>query len=354
MSGPCVVMTYRPSALVSALAFSMGDTMTLAGLFKDRQSAFEHKPWVETSLERRGVRGLGWHYVPDENHARVLRLLADGPVVLRASRTSGGVGIALVTTEAEVHECWPTQPDAFVAAAPYLDPTVPLNFSGVVFADGSVRLHPPSLQLIGIPSCTDRPFGYCGNDFGAARGLATSILEELDDLGRAVGGWLHEERYLGVFGVDALLYEGNVLFTEVNARFQGSSGLSSQIATEQNLPDLFLDHLAATLGVEPTGHGLSMPEWARHQPDVSQIVVHNTTRGSVTRSDGPWPELPRRARLAQVATVARIDPGATLCRATFPRTVTTTGFEIDTAVANCATALQAVFQPVVNQFGTTP
>ena len=137
----------------------MSDTMTLAGPWKDRQSAFEHKPWVERSLALRGVRGLNWQYVADEHRSRAKRLLASGPHILRASRTSGGVGIVAVATEEEVDRFWPEQPDTFVAVAPFLESAMPLNFSGCVFADGSLRLHPPSVQLIGIASCVDRRFG---------------------------------------------------------------------------------------------------------------------------------------------------------------------------------------------------
>lgn len=331
VSERCVVMTYRPSGLVSALAFSMGQSMTLAGLFKDRQSAFEHKPWVERSLDALGVIGLGWHYVADEHRGRAKRLLGSGPQILRASRTSGGVGIAHVATETELDESWPQQADAFVAVAPFLDPATPLNFSGCVFADGSVRLHPPSLQLIGVPSCTSRRFGYCGNDFAAVASLGADVLDQVQALGEVVGQWLHSERYLGAFGVDVLIHEGRVLFTEINARFQGSSALSAEIAGKLDVPDLFLDHLAATLGTAPTGRGLTIGEWASHQPDVSQIVVHNTTEQPLQKSAGArLVERQQGLRLSQQAPDFPIDPGAALCRVSMLRQVTFDGFSIDT------------------------
>lgn len=344
VSGRCVLMTYRPSVMVSALAFSMADTMTLAGLFKDRQAAFEYKPWVETSLARRGVRGLGWQYVADEHRSRAKRLVATGPHVVRASRASGGVGIALLESVEDVDRLWPDQADAFVAIAPYLDPTVPVNFSGCVFPDGSVRLHPPSVQLIGIPSCTDRPFGYCGNDFGAVATLGDSVLRQLDDLGRVVADWLRDERYLGAFGVDALVHEDKVYFTEINARFQGSSAPSAEIAADLSVPDLFLDHLMAALGVGPETPGLSLTEWAWHQPCVSQIVVHNTTeQWSVRAEQVPFLMLPPGHRHGHLAGAARVDPGATLCRVAIPRSVTRTGFEIDASAGALVQDVHAMF-----------
>ena len=335
VSRQCVVMTYRPNSLVAAFAFSMADTMTLAGMFRDRQAPFENKPWVETRLVRRGVLGLGWRYVADEHRSQVDRWVADGPYVLRASRASGGVGIALVSSPAEVEARWPDEPDQFVAVAPYLADAIPVNFSGCVFADGSVRLHPVSVQLIGIPTCTTRPFGYCGNDFAAVAGFDDGVLDGIDDLGRAVGSWLHEEGYLGAFGVDALVHEGRVHFTEINARFQGSSAASADIAAALDLPDLFLDHLAATLGVAPRAFDSTMRTWAREQPPTAQIVIHNVEPDDLTLADpAALPGHHAGVTLSVLPEEVAVSPDATLCRATLRHTVTQSGFELtDTAAA---------------------
>lgn len=347
LSRPCVVVTYRPSALVSSLAFAKADTLTVAGLFKDRQIAFEHKPWVETSLAARGVRGLGWTYVADEHRHVARRLVLGGPQVMRAARSSGGVGVALARDEAELERNWPEQQDEFVGIAPYLSPAIPVNFSGVVFPDGTIRLHPASVQLIGIPSCTDRKFGYAGNDFGALQLLSAAELGELDDLGATIGQWLHEERYCGVFGVDALVHNGAVHFTEINARFQGSSALSARIAREADVPDLFLDHLAATLGRPASGPRVTIADWAERASALSKIVVHNTAREPVVRDAGhSLPTPGRGVRLDQVpATDLSVQPDGVLCSLTFTRSLTQSGFEIDDEAAAMASAAIAQYVP---------
>lgn len=344
VSERCVVMTYRPTALVTALAFSMAETMTLAGLDRDRQLIFENKPWVERALGARGVRGLGWRYVADEHRSRVKRMLARGPHVLRASRASGGVGIVPVETERDIGRYWPSQPEAFVAVAPFLADAIPVNFSGCVFADGTARLHPPSVQLIGIHSCTDRPFGYCGNDFAAPFQLGDSVLSELDGLGRSVAEWLHEERYRGAFGVDALVHNGRVYFTEVNPRFQGSSALSAELASRLDVPDLFLDHLAATLGVPASPSELSLLDWAHEQAPVSRVVVHNT--GSQPLQHRGVAAMPARSpdfQVGQLARDASVDPGGTLFCLTFPRAVTRTGFSLNDETASLVAAVSGSF-----------
>lgn len=343
VSGRCVVVTYRPASFVSALAFAMAETMTLAGLFKDRQAAFEHKPWVETSLARRGLPMLHWRYVADEQRGRAKRLLADGPLVLRASRTSGGVGIVHADSEEDIDAFWPPQPDHFVAVTRFVDSAVPLNVSGCVFVDGTVKLHPPSVQLIGVESLTDRRFGYCGNDFGAATMLDVRALEQLDLVAREVGRWLHEERYIGAFGVDALLEDETVFFLEVNARFQGSSALSAQIARELDVADLFLDHVAASLGLPASSPGLSVVEWSSRQPSVAHAVVHNTEARPLTITDPP-PRLPSGFKLTLTPPPGvQVEPGGVLGRFTTRGGITNSGMSIAPDADRVASLIRASF-----------
>lgn len=323
----CAVITYRPAHFVSAMSFSLIETMVLAGLFKDRQLAFEHKPWVETSLSRLGVRTLGWRYVADEHRPRVRRLADTGALVLRANRASGGVGVVRVDDATGVDELWPADAEGFVGAAEYLDGAIPLNFSGCVYPNGAVRLHPLSFQIIGVPLCTERPFGYCGNDFAAAASLPDRVLRDLDRMGRTVGHWLHSERYFGAFGVDALLKDEQPHFTEVNPRFQGSSALSAEIAAQLELPDLFLEHLAANLGVEPESRGLSLREWVAQAPPVAHVVVHNTAGTEVKRRQPLVP--PAGGTIAQLLPAGvRALPGATLFRVCMGGRATETGFDL--------------------------
>jgi hypothetical protein len=344
----CVVMPYRPSALVSGLSFSMEGRVTVAGLLQQHQAMFENKPWVERELARAGVRGLGWRYVPDDRRGEVRALVAErGRHVLRTSRCSGGVGIALAESPEDVDRLWPAQRDAFVAVAPFQE-GVPVNLSGCLFGDGSVRLHPPSLQLIGLHECTDRPFGYCGNDFGAvSAAFGVTALERLEQLARTVARWLHGQRYRGAFGIDALIAGDEVLFTEVNPRFQGSSPLSAAAAEAVGVADLFTDHLGALLGLVPERGGVTLREWAERQPALSRVVVHNLAGQSVRRdAAAPLPKLPAGAWTTQLAeSRTAVAPGAVLGALTLPRSVTTTGFHVDDATASAAATLRRAFEP---------
>src|SRR5262249_21714573 len=153
------------------------------------------------------------------------------------------------------------------------------------------------------------------------------------------------EQYLGVFGVDALCLGDEVFFTEINPRFQGSSALSAEIAAALDIPDVHLDHLAATLGLVPGEPDLTVREWAERQPARSHIVVHNTS-GTPVYLDmaNPLPALERSMRLTQVLpNGVRALEGAALCRIVFERSVTRTGFEIDQGASGHIDRLVSVF-----------
>lgn len=275
-SVPSVLVAYRPTDFIASAYFS-GSSVEYLGLFHGLQAAFEHKPWVETELQKRGIPTVMWRYIADDDPAKEELIEAEldkGPLVVRRNRTSGGVGLELLLTSDDVLAREPIHSDGFLAYARYFSTAVPLNVGGCVFADGSVRLHSPSLQLIGIRSCTDRRFGYCGNDFARVRDLDDAAIDSLERLTLATGSWLYSMGYRGAFGVDALLDGHQVLLTEVNPRFQGSSAVGARLSAQMGLPDIFTDHLAAMLGLPPAP-AVSLRDLAQNQESISQVIAYN-------------------------------------------------------------------------------
>jgi hypothetical protein len=281
---PSVLVAYRPCSFLASAYYPRSETCQYLGLFHERQAAFEHKPWVETELRKHGIRVIPWKYFDDEDQLGLAESLEAGPMVLRANRTDGGAGLTLVSDERQMALDRPAHYDGFLAAAPLLDPTIPLNINACVFRNGSVRLHAPSLQLVGIRACTGRRFGYCGNDFARVRDLDPKTLDAFEDMALSVGKWLAREGYVGVFGIDAVVHDGKLFLAEINARFQGSSPMAAQLVDVQGRANLFLDHLAAFLGLDP-GPSMPLREQAREQPRMSQIAVHNRAPVSISRLD---------------------------------------------------------------------
>lgn len=332
MAARSALLPYRPSDFQSSVVFARQAHCLYLGLFGAHQNAFEHKPWVESSVRALGVPSIQWTYIADEEQIDAERLLADGPVMLRRSRTSGGEGLVKVSTSGELEAHWPRGKESFVSVSHFIPTGLPVNVGATVWDDG-VTVHLPSVQLVGIPECTTRPFGYCGNDFGAAKDLDPALLANIETSTSTIGRWLHRYGYRGTFGVDYLV-EGDVaLFTEVNARFQGSTRASARLALDIDAPCLLLEHIAATLGA-PALAGTSLIRRINEAPDLAQFVIHwlgpTEARTDVDDLLDAVRTVDGSARMdAGVPSQVTIQPGATMARFTLARRLTRTGFELD-------------------------
>ena len=328
---PSVAFTYRPSTFLSGACFTRQGRAHYLGMFKDHQSAFEHKPWVETAVAGLGLPRVPWTYIADSERDRVLPRFASGPLVLRLSRSSGGTGVVRVDDRDELAQHWPHPDEAFVSVAPYLDDTVPVNVGGVVWDEG-VTVDLPSVQLIGIPEASTRPFGYCGNDFVAAQALPTSVIADIETATQRIGDWMAGQGYRGAFGVDFLVKDETALFMEVNARFQGSTHASSRIARSQGESCVMTDHLAALLHLTPEPQR-PLPERLADAPPLAHVVVHHldNTRSTVdaSRFVAGLEALPgfRHADVVHPPGL-QVSLGGTVARATFTRSLTRTGFDL--------------------------
>lgn len=333
LGAPSAMLPYRPSTFLSAIGFARRDRCEVLGLSGAHQSAFEHKPWVESSLDRLGIPNLGWKYIADAEMLDVKAMLKLGSIMLRRSRTSGGEGLWRVNSFADVQKAWPRQAEGFASVAAYVPNGLPLNVGGTVWRDGTITVHHASVQLIGIPSCVTRPFGYCGNDFALARTLPRSVLDRTEATTSRVGAWLHMNGYVGTFGVDYLLVDGIPIFTELNPRFQGSSALSGRLSIETNLPCLFLEHIAAWLGLPPLKRP-PLVEQMQEARDVSQVAVHWTGSPGASVSATQLESM-LRSEGTEVAMEAAASPrvlmetGALVGRYVSKGSATSTGYELN-------------------------
>jgi hypothetical protein len=336
LSTPSALVPYRPSAFLSAIWFARRDRCLNLGLFGGHQAAFEHKPWVETSLARLGVSTIPWIYIADEEQLRAAELLRQGSVMLRRSRTSGGEGIVRVDEPGQVRKHWPYVAESFVSVAPYLADALPLNVGAIVWHDG-VTVHYPSVQLIGIPDCVTRPFGYCGNDYAAAKQLDPEVLDRIEASARTIGRWLGAHGYRGTFGVDFLLHNGVPLFTEINPRFQGSTHVSCQLAVEADESCLMTEHVAATLGMDAPPQRRLRDLTVEAEP-LAHVVVHWTgdraarlDPTSLVRAVSADRSFIRAEVLTRPALLTQ--PGAAVARILQRASLTRTGYALDGLLA---------------------
>ncbi|UCH51562.1 MAG: hypothetical protein JSV54_02025 [Chloroflexota bacterium] len=324
---PTVVLPFRPNNFFTSAYFPHSDVVEYLGLFHLRQAAFEHKPWVETELSKLGVRTIPWRYYGLYNFPPLADLLRQGPLIVRSCHSEGGAGLMLVREPGNIDIKRQYSQEHFVAVTPYLEPNIPINVNACVFQDGTVSLHAPSLQLIGISSCTNYSLGFCGNDFGQIRSFDEDVLDEFEVMSVEVGKWLASLGYIGAFGIDAILYDGHVYLTEINPRFQNSSVISAEIDKELERPDMYLNHMAAFFGMG-TPPFVPLKELAKCQHDISQIICYNRCHQPVHHSNATIPaHCDLQCALLPASDVAVLPEGM-LFRAIAKGSVTTDGHTI--------------------------
>ena len=151
-------------------------------------------------MKRLGIQTVKWYYVAAEHQPVIRERLSNGPLVLRPNRSSGGAGVVLLESESQLDEISTDGRDHFVGVSDFIGDAIPLNVGAVVWAHGQITMHPASVQLIGLPSCTSRRFGYCGNDFAAFDLIESALVNEIESTTHRIGTWLADRGYIGEIG----------------------------------------------------------------------------------------------------------------------------------------------------------
>jgi predicted ATP-grasp superfamily ATP-dependent carboligase len=302
---PSVIVPYRPSAFIGAVWFPRQGSAAYWGMFHLKQAAFEYKPWVESCLSEKGIQTLPWRYYENGAISNFLREAGDDPVVLRINRGSGGAGVVLARVPSDVEKFCHDNEDGFFSATPYLEGAISLSIGAVVFPGGETFTDPLGFQLLGIPQCTHRPFGFCGTDFAAAKDLPDDCIDAVETMVRKTGQWLRQAGYLGVFGLDVLWVNGDLYLVEVNPRFIASSPLAARGAKMLGWSDLYIEHMAAMSGLSPL-KPRPLREIVEEQASLSQIIFYNRSdvllqrRGELAAlPDMSIVELPERSTVVE-------------------------------------------------------
>jgi hypothetical protein len=107
----------------------------------------------------------------------------------------------------------------------------------------------PSVQIVGIHGCTRRDEIYCGNDFAAAERVPKSVREEVCDIMEKIGLFMGRKGFLGIFGMDFLLNDDEILALEINPRFQGSTMMLSLLQMDRREIPVSALHVMQFMGL---------------------------------------------------------------------------------------------------------
>ena len=170
------------------------------------------------------------------------------PFVIQFPFGSSGSHTFIIMNASAFHELKRTYPHQQVNAMRYI-PGVSANVNAIITgtgADTKILSSFPSLQLIGLESCSNSPTTFCGNDFTGMQDFDEKIHSKIAETAVQVGQWMATEGFRGMFGIDLIIDGDTVYPLEINPRFQNSTGLFTALEIfEKQIPSLVLFHLAA-------------------------------------------------------------------------------------------------------------
>ncbi len=197
------------------------------------------------------------------------------PFVVQLAFGSSGSSTFFVHDQADLEALFLRVGEQEILVSKFVDvPSVNVNAAVV---GRQTLVTSPSVQLVGLQPCTTRAEVYCGNDFGLAGSLSPSILARVEECTHRVGHWLGKLGFNGVFGLDLLVDEAVEMAypVDLNARFQGSTHLLTQIQEVHGDTPLPILVIASALGLLEEG---DIDAWRqRPQPwkNGSQLILHS-------------------------------------------------------------------------------
>jgi hypothetical protein len=343
---PCLVMNRTPLSIMPLIQAMSSKVEYLGNSYKTYR-ALSDKVAVEAALQDvPGLKVIPYVQVANDASRRevLLRKLKDGPLVLRRSGLSAGIGHELIRDEQGLATSGIASIDEPISVGPYLEHFYTVGVSGCVYTDGGITQHAPRMVLSGHPSFGPSDFAWGGSDFGAAGRLSPAALETVEAAVHSVGVWLHGQGYVGYFSFQCMVNEEECYFLETNARFGGSSRVSVEVDDALDQPTVLLDHLMAWLGIE-SYETKPLVEQAAKQPPYSQILCRNWTgqpvrlkAGGILLPSGFFADLaPPEGRW--------VDPGAILCAVRSPDSVMTTPWSLNDSAVRAVEAAIACFEP---------
>jgi hypothetical protein len=196
VSEPCLVMSRTPISIMPMIQ-AMSPQIEYIGNSYEMYRALSDKVAVEAALsDVPGLKMIPYEQVAnDASRPRVLRRrLADGPIVLRRSGLSAGIGHELIRDEQALSTSVFAGIEETVSVGPYLQDFYTVGVGACVFPDGGITQHSPLTVLAGHPLFGPHDFSWGGNDFGIAAKLSTDALETVEAAVHSVGTWLHGQR----------------------------------------------------------------------------------------------------------------------------------------------------------------
>lgn len=115
--------------------------------------------------------------------------------------------------------------------SPYYNPSLSINITSIIYSNNFI-VFPISIQIIEIENSN---LLYKGSDFISTEVIPAKLREKVLQANKKILEQLKQLNYLGICGIDFLLYNDEIYFIEFNPRFQGSSFLIEKSLQQYNM-----------------------------------------------------------------------------------------------------------------------
>ena len=273
--GSLNVLAYRSATSMEELSKQFPSKLRICSATESLKSFLDNKV-----LFREKLKELDLPFIPGKiiNLGSYILKERELPVVIQFPYGSSGSSTYMVKTERRFKELTNLFRNHKVNMLEYLD-GFSINVNGIVLSETGIYCSYPSVQLVGLPECSNSATVFCGNDYSATERLTPHIIEKIRYTTERIGIWLAREGFRGVFGVDMLVKDGELFPVEVNPRFQNSTGLFTMLEIAQERKDLLIFlHIAEFLREDK-----NLQEYTREfDKDLlmeplfgSQVILHN-------------------------------------------------------------------------------
>ena len=255
--------------------FAVGEVM---------KKRFDNKILLYNNLKKLGLARIpGFVDIPGRSTFNALRKELSLPFMIQFPYGSSGSSTFRINEEADHRFVVKNFKRSRAIIRRYINgPSLNVN-AVVISGPGGPRVvcMTPSVQVVGAPECCSYPSVFCGNDYSAAKDLPAEITRQVETTVRAVGLWMAQQGYRGIFGMDFVYRQGALYPVEINPRFQNSTSLHTTLneIKGKGVITPFLLHVAEFL----QGRDAVMRKYIEDYPereamlplDGSQVIIHN-------------------------------------------------------------------------------
>ncbi len=151
--------------------------------------------------------------------------------VVQSKTGSGGSGTLLYNSDSQSNLL---NKNAKYLITKYHKESVSINVH-LMISKNEVFVFPGSIQLI---EKQYNHLAYKGCDFISFRKIKSRLREKAENYSQIIGKDLQKRGYLGICGIDFLIYNDEVYFMEINSRFQSSSTVLNKALKDNNIYSL--------------------------------------------------------------------------------------------------------------------